>query len=103
MVKNYVDKSVLNYSKINRKFYNTPIVLTDNPIFHGSLFDVLREPDRKYIEKGKYVKEFKLQKLNKVTNPQSSLCYTYRKFINKENKCDYELPLGNVEVNSNMF
>ena len=100
MVKNYVDKSVKRLAKINRKHYNTPKELPDTPLYRGALFDILEEPDQKYVEAGAYIKQFKLQKLNKVKLPKSSWCYTNRWFADREEKCKFELPIENVEVNA---
>ena len=46
MVKSYSGNN--NFAKINKKHYNTPELLPDDPIYNGSLFDVIVKPDKKY-------------------------------------------------------
>ena len=101
MVKSYSGNN--NFAKINKKHYNTPELLPDDPIYNGSLFDVLVKPDKKYVEQGKYTKQYKLAKLNNVKLPKSAYCYTNRFFVQREKKCKFELPIENVEVNSKLF
>ena len=101
MVKKYSPPK--HFAKINKKHYDTPKELPDDPIFNGSLFDVLRKPNKPYIEKGKYRQQYNPLKVDGVKLPQNSYCYTNRFFVEREKKCKLELPLGNVEVNSNLF
>ena len=100
MVKSYSGNN--NFAKINKKHYNTPELLPDDPIYNGSLFDVLVKPDKKYVEQG-ITKQYKLTKLNNVKLPKSSYCYTNRFFVQEKRNVNLNFQLKMLKLILNYF